>query len=56
MLAQLPKSVQEQVLGYLNVKDFALAKKVHDQWMDQHPVIIPIHVAFPDQGLSDLVA
>ncbi len=35
MLADLPKSLQQQVLCYLETNNFKAAKKIHDDWLNQ---------------------
>lgn len=35
MLADLPKSLQQQVLCYLETNNFRAAKKIHDDWLNQ---------------------
>ncbi len=36
MLAQLPKALQEKVIGLLQEKDFSAAKELHDAWLNEY--------------------
>lgn len=35
MFAELPESLQQQVLAYLEANNFRAAKKLHDDWFNQ---------------------
>lgn len=43
MFAQLPEIIKQEIIQYLKNNNFPAAKKLHDDWLREHPDIGPIH-------------
>lgn len=42
MLAELPLNVQIRVIQYLATDNFPQAKRLHDEWLQEHTTHCPI--------------